>query len=198
MPTSPLRRAARRWAGATVAALLVAPLGACSLLNPPDLVIYNAQHEELLDEIVPLFEEESGLDVELRSGSDLEMANQIVEEGSDSPADVFLTENSPAMSIVDNAGLFAPVPQEARDNIPAAVRRRLGQLDRLPGPLDGGHVQHRQRHRGRHAGLASSTSPTPSGRAASASPPPAPTSRPSSRRSSSSRARTPPAPGWRA
>jgi iron(III) transport system substrate-binding protein len=120
MSTSPLRRTARRWAGATVAALLVAPLGACSLINPPDLVIYNAQHEELLDEIVPLFEEESGLDVELRSGSDLEMANQIVEEGEDSPADVFLTENSPAMSIVDNAGLFAPVPQGARDNIPAA------------------------------------------------------------------------------
>lgn len=120
MPTSPLRRATRRWAGAGLAALLVAPLGACSILNPPDLVIYNAQHEELLDEIVPLFEEESGLDVELRSGKDLEMANQIVEEGDDSPADVFLTENSPAMSIVDNEGLFAPVPQAALDNIPAA------------------------------------------------------------------------------
>ena len=118
MPTSPLRRATRRWAGATLAALLVAPLGACSILNPPDLVIYNAQHEELLDEIVPLFEEESGLDVELRSGSDLEMANQIVEEGDDSPADVFLTENSPAMSIVDNAGLFAELPESATATIP--------------------------------------------------------------------------------
>jgi iron(III) transport system substrate-binding protein len=119
MTTSPLRRATRRWAGAAAVALLVAPLGACSILNPPDLVIYNAQHEELLDQIVPIFEKESGLDVELRSGQDLEMANQIVEEGTDSPADVFLTENSPAMSIVDNAGLFAPVPQAARDNIPA-------------------------------------------------------------------------------
>lgn len=123
MPSSPVRRrvrrTARRWAGATITVLLLAPLGACSILNPPDLVIYNAQHEELLDEIVPLFEEESGLDVELRSGKDLEMANQIVEEGADSPADVFLTENSPAMSIVDNAGLFAPVPQAALDNIPA-------------------------------------------------------------------------------
>jgi iron(III) transport system substrate-binding protein len=119
MPPSPLRRATRRWAGAAAAALLVAPLGACSILNPPDLVIYNAQHEELLDEIVPIFEKETGLDVELRSGQDLEMANQIVEEGGDSPADVFLTENSPAMSIVDNAGLFAPVPQAARDNIPS-------------------------------------------------------------------------------
>ncbi len=115
--------AMRRFAGlARIAAVaaLIAPLSACSILNPPDLVIYNAQHEELLDELVPLFEEESGLDVELKSGKDLEMANQIVEEGSDSPADVFLTENSPAMSIVDNADLFAPAPAGALEAIPAA------------------------------------------------------------------------------
>ncbi|WP_310529873.1 iron ABC transporter substrate-binding protein [Nocardioides sp.] len=107
-------------AGIAAAAALITPLSACSILNPPDLVIYNAQHEELLDQLVPLFEEESGLDVELRSGQDLEMANQIVEEGTDSPADVFLTENSPAMSIVDNAGLFSPAPTGALATIPAA------------------------------------------------------------------------------
>ena len=98
----------RRLALALAATLLPAStLTGCGVFGSPDLVIYNAQHEQLLDEIVPIFEEESGLDVELRNGKDLEMANQIVEEGEDSPADVFLTENSPAMSIVDNAGLFA-------------------------------------------------------------------------------------------
>ena len=110
----------RRHLALAAATLVALPaLSACSLLNPPDLVVYNAQHEELLDEIVPLFEKETGLDVELRSGKDLEMANQIVEEGKDSPADVFLTENSPAMSIVDNAGLFTEVPDGVLDNIPA-------------------------------------------------------------------------------
>ena len=108
-----------RLALAAAAVVALPALSACSLLNPPDLVVYNAQHEELLDEIVPLFEEESGLDVELRSGKDLEFANQIVEEGEDSPADVFLTENSPAMTIVDNAGLFTEVPDGALENIPA-------------------------------------------------------------------------------
>ena len=104
---------------AGAAAVLVAPaLAACSILNPPDLVVYNAQHQELLEEIVPIFEEKSGLEVELREGKDLEMANQLVAEGEDTPADVFLTENSPAMSIVDNAGLFAPVSEEALAPIP--------------------------------------------------------------------------------
>ncbi len=113
------RRLPRRLPVALAATLLTASaLSGCSVFGSPDLVIYNAQHEQLLDEIVPLFEEESGLDVELRSGSDLEMANQIVEEGKDSPADVFLTENSPAMSIVDNAGLFAELPESATATIP--------------------------------------------------------------------------------
>jgi len=93
-------------------------LGSCGLLGGPDLVVYNAQHEELMTEIVPLFEEETGLDVELRNGKDLELANQLVAEGEESPADVFLTENSPAMSIVDNAGLFTRVSDDALAPIP--------------------------------------------------------------------------------
>jgi iron(III) transport system substrate-binding protein len=104
-----------------VAAVLVSltPLvGSCGLIGGPDLVIYNAQHEELMTEIVPIFEEETGLDVELRNGKDLELANQLVAEGEESPADVFLTENSPAMSIVDNEGLFTKVSDEALGNIP--------------------------------------------------------------------------------
>jgi iron(III) transport system substrate-binding protein len=104
----------------TLAATLLtaSTLSGCGVFGSPDLVIYNAQHEQLLKEIIPMFEKESGLDVELRSGSDLEMANQIVEEGKDSPADVFLTENSPAMSIVDNAGLFTELPKSATATIP--------------------------------------------------------------------------------
>ena len=110
-----MRRLAMTLALATVA---TPTLSGCGVFGSPDLVIYNAQHEQLLDELIPLFEEESGLDVELRSGKDLEFANQIVEEGEDSPADVFLTENSPAMTIVDNAGLFAELPDAAIANIP--------------------------------------------------------------------------------
>ncbi|GAA1478534.1 iron ABC transporter substrate-binding protein [Nocardioides aestuarii] len=108
----------RALAVAVAVAALAPVVSSCSIINPPDLVIYNAQHEELMNEIVPIFEEQTGLDVELRNGKDLELANQIVAEGDDSPADVFLTENSPAMSIVDNAGLFTPVSEEATAPIP--------------------------------------------------------------------------------
>ena len=96
-------------------------LTSCS--NDSDkLVIYNAQHAELIEPIAKDFTEKTGIEVEVRDGSDLEMANQLVTEGKASPADVFLTENSPAMSLVQSDGLFQPLEQQTLDNIPARYR----------------------------------------------------------------------------
>lgn len=84
----------------------------------PFITVYNAQHEELLEEIAPLYEEETGIEVRLRNGDDFELANQLVQEGDASPADVFLTENSPAMSLVESNDLFAPVDAETLALVP--------------------------------------------------------------------------------
>src|SRR6478609_7334467 len=73
------------------------------------LTLYNAQHEDLANEWVDAFNAATGVGVEVRSGDDFELANLIAAEGASSPADVFITENSPAMNIVREAGLFAPV-----------------------------------------------------------------------------------------
>src|SRR5687768_12065225 len=92
----------------------------------PRVVVYNAQHEQLLEEIAPKFEEKTGIDVELRNGSDPELAAQLIQEGDASPADVFLTENSPAMSAVERAGLFAELDEEAVAPIPQDYRPDSG------------------------------------------------------------------------
>lgn len=116
-------------AGLGVAALtLVAPLlAACSGDDDePKLVIYNAQHEPLLKELAPEFTEETGIEVELRNGKDLELSNLLVQEGSASDADVFLTENSPAMSQVEAAGLFEKLPADLVAPIPAQYRPTSG------------------------------------------------------------------------
>jgi len=83
------------------------------------LVLYNAQHVPLAEAWTSEFTKSTGIKVEIRSGRDLELANQLVQEGSASPADVFITENSPAVAVVGNAGLFAPVDQATRDQVPA-------------------------------------------------------------------------------
>lgn len=91
------------------------------------LVVYNAQHETLTKAWVAGFTEETGIPVTLRNGDDTEMGNQIVQEGAASPADVFLTENSPAMVLVDNAKLFSPVAPATLEQVDAAYRPAHGQ-----------------------------------------------------------------------
>ena len=105
---------------ATAAALVAATaLTACSSEDDkPSITVYNAQHQELIEEIAPGFTKETGIEVKLRNGSDFELANQLVQEGSASPADVFLTENSPAMSLVQSKGLFAPVEAKTLAQVP--------------------------------------------------------------------------------
>ena len=87
-----------------------------------EITVYNAQHESLTKEWVDAFTAETGVKVTMRQGSDTEMSNQIIQEGQASPADVFLTENSPAMAQVENAGLFADVDKATIDQVPAEFR----------------------------------------------------------------------------
>lgn len=90
------------------------------------LTVYNAQHEELTQAWADEFSADTGVDITLRNGSDSELGNQIIAEGSASPADVLLTENSPAMSLVDNAGLFADLDADVLDQVPESYRPSTG------------------------------------------------------------------------
>ncbi|MGB0102242.1 MAG: iron ABC transporter substrate-binding protein [Nocardioides sp.] len=105
---------------------IAAVAAGCSGDDGPSIVVYNAQHEQLLEEIAPAFTEKTGIEVELRNGSDSELAAQLVQEGEASPADVFLTENSPAMSSVERAGLFAELDPATVQAIPAQHRPTSG------------------------------------------------------------------------
>jgi len=90
------------------------------------LTVYNAQHEELTQEWADEFSAKTGVTITLRNGSDSELGNQIIAEGAASPADVFLTENSPAMSLVDNAGLFTELDADVLDQVPDAYKPSTG------------------------------------------------------------------------
>lgn len=113
-----------------IVALLVAmpTLSGCFGSNddPNALIVYNAQHSELISAVAKEFTAETGIKVKLRNGSDLEMANQLVAEGKGSPADVFLTENSPAMALVDSKRLFAALDKATLTRIPAQYRPANG------------------------------------------------------------------------
>ncbi|MFL6796179.1 MAG: iron ABC transporter substrate-binding protein [Xanthobacteraceae bacterium] len=86
------------------------------------ILVYNAQHANLTEAWAKGFTSETGIKAIIRNGGDSELGNQIIQEGSASPADVFLTENSPAMVLVDRAGLFAPLHREILSQVAEPFR----------------------------------------------------------------------------
>ncbi|WP_306360600.1 iron ABC transporter substrate-binding protein [Nocardia sp. CC227C] len=121
---------AGRWKllSAALAALALVAASGCSNSSEDDneILVYNAQHEALTKEWAEAFTAETGIKVTLRQGGDTDLGNQLVAEGAASPADVFLTENSPAMALVENAGLFADLDAETLDAVPAPYRPSTG------------------------------------------------------------------------
>jgi len=87
------------------------------------IVVYNAQHENLVKSWVDGFTKETGIKVTLRNGGDSELGNQLVQEGT---AYVFLTENSPSMVLVDNAKLFAPLNADTLSQVAPEFRPEHG------------------------------------------------------------------------
>src|SRR6478735_5256292 len=100
--------------------------GGGSSAGTGSITVYNAQHESLTKEWVDAFTKQTGITVTVRNGDDTEMSNQIMQEGAASPADVFLTENSPAMTQVENAGLFADVDKATLAQVPEQYRPSTG------------------------------------------------------------------------
>jgi iron(III) transport system substrate-binding protein len=90
------------------------------------IVVYTSQHAALTQAWADAFSDATGVPVTIRKGTDTVMANQIIQEGANSPADVFLTENSPAMVLVEQAGLFAPVAPATLGQVPEEFRPASG------------------------------------------------------------------------
>jgi iron(III) transport system substrate-binding protein len=106
---------------------LLAASTACSSSDKGnELLVYNAQHESLTKEWIDEFTKETGIKVTYRQGGDTELGNQLIAEGSASPADVFLTENSPAMAAVEKASLFADLDPATLEQVPAQYRPATG------------------------------------------------------------------------
>jgi iron(III) transport system substrate-binding protein len=123
----------RRWlavAGglAACAGLLagIAGCGAAGGSGPGSITLYNGQHVQTADALVSAFEKATGITVNIRSDDEDTLADQIVTEGSHSPADVLLTENSPPLESLQDKGLLAKVDAPALSHTPARFNSPAG------------------------------------------------------------------------
>jgi iron(III) transport system substrate-binding protein len=101
-----------------IAAALSLPLTAPAA-HAASLVLYSAQHEQVVDMLAKDFQKESGISVKIRSGEGPALAAQLVAEGSATPADVYFTENSPELMLLEEKGMLAKVTPATLATIPA-------------------------------------------------------------------------------
>jgi iron(III) transport system substrate-binding protein len=84
-------------------------LAGCGSGAGRSITLYNGQHEQTTDSLVAGFEKATGITVNVRSDDEDTLTDEILTEGSNSPADVIYTENSPALEYLQGRGLLASV-----------------------------------------------------------------------------------------
>jgi len=107
-----------------VVALFATILTGCSSSNDQatdvtELTVYSGRSEEFIAPFFAEWEAQSGIKLNIRYGDSAELAAQILEEGSNSPADLFLSQDAGSLGAVAEAGLFTQLSDEIASAIPA-------------------------------------------------------------------------------
>ncbi len=89
---------------------------------PAGLVVYSGRNENLVGPLIEQFKTATGIRVDVRYGDTAELAATILEEGQNSPADVFYGQDAGALGALDKAGRFVQLPQTILDQVDARFR----------------------------------------------------------------------------
>ena len=93
---------------------------------PAPLTLYSGQHVQTTQALVSAFEKKTGIPVHVRFDDEDVLADQLITEGGHSPADVFLTENSPPLQDLASKGLLLPVAPSTLARTPSRFNSPQG------------------------------------------------------------------------
>ncbi|MFM7013888.1 MAG: iron ABC transporter substrate-binding protein [Actinomycetota bacterium] len=127
-----MNRKTRGLAALASALALSLLLVGCASETPPStddqtLTIYSGRSEELIEDLLTKFTEETGVAVSVRYGDSAELAAQILEEGNNVRADVFFSQDAGALGALSEEGLLRKLPDEVLNLVDAKYRSDKGE-----------------------------------------------------------------------
>ena len=97
------------------------------------LTVYSGRSPDLIGPLLERFAEETGIDVRVRYGGTAQLAALLIEEGDQSPADIYIAQDAGALGAVQAGGLFTDLDADVLELVPAVYRSREGQWIGLSG-----------------------------------------------------------------
>ncbi len=85
-------------------------------LEPGELVVYSGRSTSLVDPIIQQFAEATGIDVKVKYAKTSQLAATLLEEGRNSPADVFFAQDPGGLGSVEE--MLAVLPGSILDQVP--------------------------------------------------------------------------------
>ena len=101
----------------SIVALLIALFALPMIAQDDPLTIYSGRSESLIAPILAQFTEATGIEVEVLYGSSAGVANQILEEGDNSPADVFISQDAGALGALAKNERLSELPESVIERV---------------------------------------------------------------------------------
>lgn len=101
-------------------------LGACSnsTTDANTLTVYSGRSESLVKPLYDKFTQQTGVQLDVRYGDSAELSAQIAEEGSNTPAQVFYSQDAGAIGALEKANMLAQLPSSIATLVPEQYRTR--------------------------------------------------------------------------
>ena len=84
------------------------------------LVIYSGRSESLVNAVIQQFSQATGIEVEVKYAGTSQLAATLLEEGSNSPADIFFAQDPGGFGAVE--GMMSPLPDRILSRVPDWAR----------------------------------------------------------------------------